>query len=225
MRIASFIVAASCVVGTFASTQTWNYDLTTTGNNVNFTSPTATDPSAPRFNTVSAVNLVEVRVRYLVFNLGPFNVTDQLPPEVLSNAALLDGPAPITIINEPVVVPPPPEAVTFAGTINLAINAAGFGTASVTNVTLGTAQINLGPPFGTQTVTITSIRVRGSIEVTPIYDGDLDLDGDVDLTDLATLLTNFGLASGATEAQGDVDGDGGVSLTDLALLLTNFGRN
>lgn len=225
MRLAGISFAICSASAALATTQTWNYDLTTTGNNVNFTSATATNPTAPRFNTVSNVNLVEVRVRYSIFNLGPFNVTNQLPPEALSSSALIDGPAPVTLINEPVVVPPPPDPVSFAGTLNLAINAAGFGTASVTSVTLGTAQIDLGPPFGTQTVTITSIRVRGSIQVTPIYDGDLDLDGDVDLTDLANLLTNFGLPSGASEAQGDVDGDGSVSLTDMALLLTNFGRN
>jgi len=53
--------------------------------------------------------------------------------------------------------------------------------------------------------------------------GDVDGDGDVDLTDLATLLTNFGTPSGATRGMGDLDGDGDVDLTDLATLLSNFG--
>lgn len=53
--------------------------------------------------------------------------------------------------------------------------------------------------------------------------GDADQDGDIDLTDLATLLTNFGATAGRTWAQGDFDGNGGVNLTDLATLLTNFG--
>lgn len=54
-------------------------------------------------------------------------------------------------------------------------------------------------------------------------DGDLDQDGDVDLTDLATLLANFGLPSGQTRATGDVTGDGSVDLTDLSSLLANYG--
>ncbi|MFN0135392.1 MAG: hypothetical protein ACKVS9_04655 [Phycisphaerae bacterium] len=54
--------------------------------------------------------------------------------------------------------------------------------------------------------------------------GDVDSDNDVDLTDLATLLTNFGTPSGMTRAQGDLDGDGDVDLSDLAALLANFGR-
>jgi 6-phosphogluconolactonase (cycloisomerase 2 family) len=56
--------------------------------------------------------------------------------------------------------------------------------------------------------------------------GDLDEDGDVDLSDLALLLATYGLCSGdpgyAPEA--DLDGDECVSLTDLAALLANYGR-
>jgi hypothetical protein len=53
--------------------------------------------------------------------------------------------------------------------------------------------------------------------------GDVDGDGIVGLTDLATLLVHFGLPSGATRSDGDLDGDGDVDLTDLATLLVNFG--
>lgn len=53
--------------------------------------------------------------------------------------------------------------------------------------------------------------------------GDVDLDGDVDLSDLAILLANFGRTGGAMPSEGDVDGDCDVDLTDLALLLSRFG--
>ncbi|MFQ5805441.1 MAG: S8 family serine peptidase [Phycisphaerae bacterium] len=53
--------------------------------------------------------------------------------------------------------------------------------------------------------------------------GDLDGDGDVDLSDLAQLLTNYGMTSGATYEDGDLDGDGDVDLTDLAALLSVYG--
>lgn len=53
--------------------------------------------------------------------------------------------------------------------------------------------------------------------------GDITGDRAIDLTDLANLLVNFGLGSGATLSQGDIDGDGDVDLIDLANLLTNFG--
>ncbi len=53
--------------------------------------------------------------------------------------------------------------------------------------------------------------------------GDLDGDNDVDLADLAQLLGNYGITSGATYEQGDLDGDGDVDLSDLAALLGVYG--
>jgi hypothetical protein len=53
--------------------------------------------------------------------------------------------------------------------------------------------------------------------------GDLDGDGEVGLSDLATLLANYGAFSGATYEQGDMDADGDVDLADLAALLAVYG--
>ncbi|MFN0136151.1 MAG: hypothetical protein ACKVS9_08560, partial [Phycisphaerae bacterium] len=57
----------------------------------------------------------------------------------------------------------------------------------------------------------------------PLCRADLDGDSDIDLTDLATLLSSFGAPGGVTFAAGDVDSDGDVDLIDLATLLTDFG--
>jgi hypothetical protein len=53
--------------------------------------------------------------------------------------------------------------------------------------------------------------------------GDLDGDNDVDLADLAQLLGNYGMTSGASYEDGDLDGDGDVDLADLAGLLGVYG--
>lgn len=53
--------------------------------------------------------------------------------------------------------------------------------------------------------------------------GDIDLNGAVDLGDLALLLANFGTGSGGTLDDGDLDGNGTVDLGDLAVLLSSFG--
>ncbi len=63
----------------------------------------------------------------------------------------------------------------------------------------------------------------GTLTVCPAISGDLDHDCDVDLTDLSTLLSNYGLTSGANYEDGDIDGDGNVDLDDLAALLSNYG--
>ncbi|MBU0617338.1 MAG: NF038122 family metalloprotease [Planctomycetes bacterium] len=59
---------------------------------------------------------------------------------------------------------------------------------------------------------------------------DIDGSGDcvVDLADLALLLSNYGITSGATPDQGDIDppgGDGNVDLGDLAALLSQYGED
>lgn len=57
--------------------------------------------------------------------------------------------------------------------------------------------------------------------------GDVTGNGTVDLTDLATLLSSFGLSSGQPGyvATADFDNDNSVTLTDLATLLSNFGSS
>lgn len=55
--------------------------------------------------------------------------------------------------------------------------------------------------------------------------GDVDGDGDVDISDLALLLSAFGLCSGDAgfNAAADFDASGCIELSDLAVLLANFG--
>ena len=53
---------------------------------------------------------------------------------------------------------------------------------------------------------------------------DLEEDGDVDLADLAVLLSNYGMTSGATHDDGDLYGaDGAINISDLAELLGSYG--
>ena len=53
--------------------------------------------------------------------------------------------------------------------------------------------------------------------------GDLDGDNDIDLADLAQLLSNYGETSGMTYEDGDLDADGDIDLADLAALLAVYG--
>jgi hypothetical protein len=57
----------------------------------------------------------------------------------------------------------------------------------------------------------------------PAVDGDADLDGDIDLSDLGILATHFGqIASAMQWTNGDFDDDKDVDLNDLGALATNF---
>jgi hypothetical protein len=61
--------------------------------------------------------------------------------------------------------------------------------------------------------------------VTPSIIGDADLDGDVDLNDLASLAAAYGANQGAPWTKGNFDADMDVDLSDLAALAGNYGYN
>lgn len=54
--------------------------------------------------------------------------------------------------------------------------------------------------------------------------GDLDFDKQIGLSDLSTLLANFGRIDDARVQDGDIDGDRDVDLEDLSILLGVFGK-
>jgi hypothetical protein len=55
--------------------------------------------------------------------------------------------------------------------------------------------------------------------------GDSDLDGQVNVADLANLAGNFGATSGQFWLNGDFDYNGNVNVADLADLAGNFGAS
>jgi hypothetical protein len=59
---------------------------------------------------------------------------------------------------------------------------------------------------------------------TTVCPGDTNDDNTVDLTDLLTVLANFGTTTTNGPADGDLDGSGTVDLNDLLQVLANFGN-
>lgn len=201
---------------------TWNFDLQTSGNDVFWTSPTAIDPAADGYVATLRTTLVEARVRYLFFEFT-VDVTDQIPPEFLESTEEGDGPAPATFASKPLVFPEPPEPPAVAGTLNVALNAAGFGQVSFTDVTLGTALVEI-PGFGMQTVQIRNVRFAGNVTVDPVFflTGDMNCDGLVSVADIGPFVlgltdpTGYAAQFPACDAlNGDTNNDGLVSVSDI----------
>ncbi|MBI4136838.1 hypothetical protein HY469_02135 [Candidatus Roizmanbacteria bacterium] len=74
---------------------------------------------------------------------------------------------------------------------------------------------------------ISTLEASGDVGPTPTIPpnrtlGDVNDDGDVNLTDLSTLLSSFG-TSIASNTGADFNGDGNVNIADLSTLLANFG--
>jgi hypothetical protein len=72
-------------------------------------------------------------------------------------------------------------------------------------------------PSGSEVFQATQVNWRQMLPT------DLNANGTVDLTDLAVLLSNFGMTADALPEEGDTDGDQDVDLQDLSLLLADFG--
>jgi hypothetical protein len=80
------------------------------------------------------------------------------------------------------------------------------------------------PPQFSPVVAASVDASGGSFSFTVTLYGDVNLDCEVALDDLAQLLANYGQTTGATWADGDLDGDGDVELDDLATLLALYGQ-
>lgn len=93
----------------------------------------------------------------------------------------------------------------------------------VTDAYFGNRQ-NYGSDFRIAGGTGNPLYLDGVKVMTSILTGDADLDGDVDLSDLATLAGAYGATSGKNWVNGDFDFDGDVDLNDLSALAGNYGN-
>ena len=122
-----------------------------------------------------------------------------------------------------------PPGTTKDVFISLRLEASATSVATITSVSFyhdfdGDGQYtSVSAEIGSPVVVWPDTTEYVSVCVTNPLGGDLDLDGDVDLADLARLLSNYGMTSGALPQDGDLDGDGDVDLPDLAGLLGNYG--
>lgn len=119
-------------------------------------------------------------------------------------------------------------SVTASGTAPLGyqwrrngVNIAGatgssYTIASVTTGDAGSYDCVVSNACGSQTSNAANLTVKL---------GDFNGDGQIGLSDLSTLLENFGTSTGASYADGDMDSDGDVDLGDLSTLLENFGTS
>lgn len=222
LLVATTLFATSAALG---ATEVWPYQLTSSGEDVFFTSPTAVDPAADLYNYTNTIELLEVRGLVFGFiDTGFIDVTNEIPPELLEVSGVIEGPAPVVITDQSFQFPDPPEPTSFAADVRLELDASGFGQLSLTNVVLGTVVADV-PPFGMVEVELTDVRVTGTVEVTPEnlpLPGDLDGNGVVNSADLLALLAAWGECEVPNNCPEDIDGNGVVDTADLLTLLANW---
>jgi hypothetical protein len=123
-------------------------------------------------------------------------------------------------------------ALAFAGTLNVTLLNAFtpmprqqfdlFDFASHTG-TFGSVNLPALPPG--ETWDSSALYTTGTIATVPLLNGDTNGDGVVNVGDLGSLATNYGMTSGATWSQGDFNADGSVNVGDLGVLATNYGQS
>jgi autotransporter-associated beta strand protein len=73
--------------------------------------------------------------------------------------------------------------------------------------------------------TIASTAAATDLLVFPTLDGDANMDGSVNSTDVSILIPNLGKAANQTWGGGDFNGDGAVNSTDVSYLIPNLGKS
>ncbi len=211
---------------------TWPFDLQTHGEDIQWLTPTPVDNTGDYYVFSYHLSNLIVTVRYLIFDFD-VDVTDQIPPEFLDGSEPLKGPPPFVGADEDVAFPPPPDPPSVAAHIAMGLKAGGYGYVEVTNVYLGEADIDLGPPWGVVHVTIKAVRVVGTVTATAYkYKvGDLNCDDAVDAGDIDPFF--LGLADPLTYAgvlpqcdlvkTGDINGDGAMDAGDIDAFFTLLG--
>ncbi len=218
LALTSITCGASAVLA--GSDAVWPFDLETTGGDVTWDSDSPIDATAGRYRFEYLITMAEADGTVGGFPIGTIDILDMLPPELISDVGYAQGPAPVIVWNSHIDAPEPPASPAVSADIQITVDASGFAHMSMTNVTLGTTMVDIGPPFGVVSVTATRIQMSGQI-FADAYELTSDLNGDcvVDTADLGLMIAQFG----SDDEQGDINDDDVVDTADLGILISQFG--
>ncbi len=216
------VLGAAAAAFAGADSALWSFDLTTTGGDVSWVSPTSVNPNAAVYRSEYEITLVEVDVTWFGIPFNNIDVTDQLSPEVRMGTGAALGPAPLLLYDNAVEFPGPPAPPCLAAQLTILLDAQGFGHFNATSVTLSSCELDIG--FGVVTVQFQSVRIVGQIMVDALTcPWDLDASGVVNVLDLIDMLLCFGQPAVPPCDTADVNADGTVNVLDLIELLLAFG--
>lgn len=222
MKIAPSLVLIMLTPAFAGEIVQWNFSSSTGGEDIHWVSPTTVDPNADQIEYIYEITYVGVDVVFLGIVIGPNDITNDIDPEVRYGAGIIDGPAPITLLDEALETDADEDGdIDIAAQFKMHINGKGYGQYDVTNLFFGDVYVDTGWPFGWQYVDIDRIYLDGYMKITPISiecPEDTNGDGVVDVSDVLAAIGNWG-QSGA----GDVDGSGVVDVSDILAMVSAWG--
>ena len=209
---------SSTALGSGSDFESWDFSLSSSGEDIYWTSPTAVRTDGELYRSYFTLNSVQVDVVWNGFGIDGIDVTDQIPAEDLFEEGEAAGPPPLEFGSSSVNVPP-----TIAFDVFLVMNADGETIYRMSNILLGTAVVDI-PIFGEQTVQLTAIYLNCSLDMEVIgsfCQADVDGSGSVDVNDLLMVIGEWG-CTGTCAA--DITGDGTVNVQDLLELIASWGN-
>ena len=171
--IAAFILLFAASLSQAANPVTWNVALTTTGQDVFWTSPTALTLGFPEYDWSYAITKLNARVLFSNVNLlGELEATTGSGTTTALPAVIVDE-----SLSEP--------TTGSTADIRIEVDAGGFGRASGTNIELGSVAF----------IPISRVDLEATISVIGIPTGDYNRNGAVDLNDYHVWKASFGSTS------------------------------
>lgn len=222
LSLSTILFAVGAAYGECGDIHVWEFDIETGGEDVTQTSPTALSLDAIRFRFEYEITLVEIDVSWKGTPYGPFDITGDISPELLSSTITPETPFPITLHLASFHFPKWPEDPEVFVDMDMLVDESGFGHLSYTDVQLGQYEVDLGPPHGVQTVDIEAVRAVSTMTVKELApQGDIDDDCHIGFSDLLILMSLWGPCSIPCPA--DFNGNRHVGFSDMIVVLLNWG--
>ncbi len=197
------------------------------GNNILWvgSQPLATD--GDNYEMLYIVEGATVMVSYLGITFGPIDVMDMIPLESIVTWQPAQAPMPIDFGWYNVVAPEDVDPPSIAYDWIVEVDAKGNVSWRGENLYLGEAEYDLGWPWGSVTVQVVEATLTANLDIqqvaNPCYE-DVDGSGTVDVSDLLTLIGNWGNCPDCTEEiPGDANYDDIVDVTDLLMIVGAWG--
>ncbi|MCH2136044.1 MAG: hypothetical protein MK101_05615 [Phycisphaerales bacterium] len=222
MLVLSTVLAGSLMTG--GDYAQWVVDAQSAGQNVSWVSPTGVGQNYTFYENYYDIYDIQAWVSYLGFEFGPFDVHDML--DDTDYDALAFGPLPASFPDRIFLTPDPPEAMTIQFDLLTYLDTDGHLHVDIENVEMGTAEYDLGWPFGTVTVTMEEIYLAANISITASNDlciGDTNDDGAVDTDDILAVISGWGECPAVDPCPADTNLDWYVNVSDLLWVIAQFG--
>jgi hypothetical protein len=199
-RFISFLFNLATPLVVFAANPvTWNVNISTSGEDVFWTSPTAITTGLPEYD-------YSYEITKLTANVALFGNRDLLGLLDETSGSGTTNSFPFGVLEEALDEPTSGSSAD----IRVEVDAAGVGHASGTNIELGSF---LGFP-------IRRVDLMATVSIIGIPAGDYDRDGDVDAADYAVWRTSFGSNSNLSA---DGNNNNAVDAADYVIWRKNLG--